>query len=70
MENETIKERIIPERSKDWIKQAQYDLKAADDNFQASNFEWTCFISQQAAEKSLKAGYHFFGGEAWGHSVE
>jgi len=27
-------------------------------------------LSQQAAEKAMKALYQFFGGEAWGNSVE
>jgi len=60
----------MPERSQDWINQARFDLKAAEDNYKLENFEWTCFISQQAGEKALKAVYQFLGGEAWGHSVE
>lgn len=60
----------MPERSHDWINQATYDLKAAKDNRDSGNYEWSCFISQQASEKALKALYQVFGGEAWGHSVE
>lgn len=60
----------MPERSHDWMDQAVFDLKAAEDNCAAGNYEWTCFISQQAAEKAMKALYQFLGGEAWGHSVE
>jgi len=60
----------MPERSQDWIEQARHDLKAAEENCMAGNYEWACFISQQAAEKALKALYQFFGGEAWGHSDE
>ncbi|QXO93505.1 HEPN domain-containing protein [Methanospirillum purgamenti] len=60
----------MPERSHDWIVQAKYDLKAAVDNCMAGNYEWACFISQQAAEKSIKSLYQYFGGDAWGHSAE
>ncbi len=58
------------ERSQDWIEQAIFDLKAAVDNCKAGHYEWACFISQQAAEKSINAVYQYYGGEAWGHSVE
>ena len=60
----------MPERSQDWIEQAKFDLKAAIDNCKAGNYEWACFISEQAAEKSIKALYQFYGGDAWGHSAE
>ena len=42
-------------RYKDWLEQAKWDLKAAKDSLKAENYEWSCFQSQQAAEKSLKA---------------
>ena len=32
--------------------------------------EWACFLSQQAAEKAIKAVYQKIGGEAWGHSIK
>lgn len=38
-----------------WLRQAEADLKAAKDSFEHGNFEWSCFQSQQSAEKSLKA---------------
>ncbi|MEM3018583.1 MAG: HEPN domain-containing protein [Candidatus Bathyarchaeia archaeon] len=38
-----------------WLRQAEADLKAARDSLQDSNYEWSCFQSQQAAEKALKA---------------
>ena len=38
-----------------WMKQAEADLKAARDSFEASNYEWSCFQSQQSGEKALKA---------------
>lgn len=38
-----------------WIRQAEADLKAARDSFEAGNYEWCCFQSQQSGEKALKA---------------
>lgn len=38
-----------------WLKQAEADLKAARDNLEDANYEWSCFQAQQSAEKALKA---------------
>jgi len=38
-----------------WLRQAEADLKAAKDSLRDGNYEWSCFQSQQSAEKSLKA---------------
>lgn len=59
----------MAERSADWYRQAERDLKSAQAQLQAGFFEWSCFIAQQAAEKAVKALYQRFSGEAWGHSV-
>ena len=32
-------------------------------------YEWACFISQQAAEKALKAALQKHGADAWGHAL-
>jgi HEPN domain-containing protein len=32
-------------------------------------YEWSCFSTQQAAEKAVKAVFQKMGAEAWGHSV-
>ncbi len=40
-------------RSQDWFRQAQRDLEQAECARAAGHHEWCCFISQQAAEKSL-----------------
>ena len=53
-----------------WLEQARRDLDDAE--FAASGARWnlTCFLSQQAAEKALKAYLYHRGAEAvWGHSV-
>lgn len=42
-------------RKRDWQRQAELDLKAAESLLAAKNFEWACFTSQQSAEKALKA---------------
>jgi HEPN domain-containing protein len=41
----------------DWLEQARAELKAAKDNLKTSNFFVPAFLSQQCAEKSLKAYY-------------
>lgn len=38
-----------------WLKQSEADLKAAKDSLDDKNYEWSCFQSQQSAEKALKA---------------
>jgi amidophosphoribosyltransferase len=59
----------MPERSTDWMGQAKRDLEMAARAMHAGFPEWTCFISQQAAEKAIKAVYQKKGGVAWGQSV-
>lgn len=53
-----------------WLEQSRRDLD--DARFAASGARWNlaCFLSQQAAEKALKAFLYARGAEAvWGHSV-
>ena len=38
-----------------WLKQAEADLKAAQDSLDNGHYEWSCFQSQQSGEKALKA---------------
>jgi len=59
----------MPERSTDWIGQAERDLQMAEKAASSGFPEWSCFLAQQAAEKALKAVYQKAGGVAWGHSV-
>ncbi len=40
-----------------WLRQAQEDLAAAKDVHEDERYNWSCFMSQQAAEKALKAVY-------------
>lgn len=42
-------------RYQDWLNQAQNDLLWADHSFNGAFYSQTCFIAQQASEKTLKA---------------
>lgn len=57
------------ERSADWMKQARRDLENAEYELKGGFNEWACFLSQQVAEKAVKAVLQKFGAEAFGHSV-
>lgn len=59
----------MPNRSADWLSQAQRDYEQAVRSREASVHEWACFIAQQAAEKAVKALHLAMGQEAWGHVV-
>lgn len=56
-------------RSNDWFRQAERDLAHARNALEDGDFEWSCFASQQAAEKAVKAVYEHLHGEGWGHVV-
>jgi HEPN domain-containing protein len=38
-----------------WLKQAEKDLTAARNSLSSGDYEWSCFQSQQSAEKALKS---------------
>lgn len=57
------------ERSFDWMDQAKRDLEHACSDLVQGFYEWSCFSSQQFAEKAVKAVFQKMGAEAWGHSV-
>lgn len=59
----------MAERSADWLAQAERDLEQARWSLEGDFHEWACFVSQQAAEKAVKAVYQRLGAESWGHSV-
>jgi HEPN domain-containing protein len=53
-----------------WLKQAEFDLGAAKNSSAHGDFEWSCFQSQQSAEKALKAFLYLKGKrELLTHSV-
>ena len=45
----------MPNRSLDWLRQADRDFEHAIDSRHAERHEWACFAAQQAAEKAVKA---------------
>ncbi|KYO66886.1 HEPN domain-containing protein [Thermovenabulum gondwanense] len=57
----------MPNRAKDWYKQALKDLEHAKFSRENKDHEWACFAAHQAAEKALKALHLHLGQEAWGH---
>lgn len=59
----------MPKRVDDWLRQAEKDLKHAKNALEDGDYEWSCFASQQAAEKGLKAVYEEKNQEVRGHSI-
>lgn len=53
----------------DWFRQAEADLHHAKNALKDGDFEWSCFASQQAAEKAMKALFQKAGMDAWGHTL-
>jgi len=56
-------------RSKDWLAQAERDLKEAEWNLKGKFYEWSCFCAQQAAEKAVKGLCEELKTEGWGHAI-
>ncbi|MDH7500949.1 MAG: HEPN domain-containing protein [candidate division NC10 bacterium] len=59
----------MPNRARDWFRQAVRDLEQAEDSRRSGRHEWACFAAHQAAEKAVKALHLHRGQEAWGHVV-
>jgi HEPN domain-containing protein len=59
----------MPNRDRDWFRQACRDLEQARDSQAVGRHEWACFAAQQAAEKAVKALHLNRGQEAWGHVI-
>ncbi len=57
------------QRSKDWLRQADAELRAARDLLKGEHWSWCCFTSQQAAEKALKALCEHFRTPQFGHNL-
>ena len=56
-------------RWKDWYNQGKRDFQKAKLDYEYKYFEWCCFTSQQAAEKSIKSLGLKKGINLWGHSL-
>jgi HEPN domain-containing protein len=59
----------MPDRSKDWLLQAERDLEQARSSMREGRHEWACFAAQQAAEKAAKGLHLAKGRRAWGTAV-
>ena len=57
----------MPQRSADWFRQAEADLRHARNSRDDGDYDWAAFASHQAAEKALKALYQKRNLDAWGH---
>jgi HEPN domain-containing protein len=56
-------------RAPDWLRQAEADLEHAQSALESEDYEWSCFASQQGAEKAIKSLYFHLHGDPWGHSL-
>lgn len=61
--------KVVANRARDWLAQAERDLQHAEGSQRAGEHEWACFAAHQAAEKAVKALHLQLGQEAWGHAV-
>ncbi|MGH9314774.1 MAG: HEPN domain-containing protein [Vicinamibacterales bacterium] len=57
----------MPERSRDWLKQAESDLRHAHHARDDGDFDWAAFACHQAAEKAIKGLFQKLHLDAWGH---
>jgi HEPN domain-containing protein len=53
-------------RARDWMNQALGGLNDAKSSVKSQDYEWTCFPSQPAAEKAVKAIFLYWNKEACG----
>ena len=59
----------MPNRARDWFRQAERDLHHARNSQGDGQHEWACFAAQQAAEKAVKALLYKHAIEVWGHVI-
>lgn len=57
------------ERSADWLRQAESDLRHAWNAQADGDYDWAAFASHQAAEKAIKAVFQKLHLDAWGHTL-
>lgn len=56
-------------RHKDWLRQAERNLKSAEINVQSGLYEEACYELQQAGEKAVKALLNYLHKEMRGYSI-
>jgi HEPN domain-containing protein len=59
----------MADRSADWLKQADADLRYARHAQDAGHYEWAAFASHQAAEMAVKGLFKHLDLDAWGRAV-
>jgi len=59
----------MPNRARDWFRQAESDLDHACSARQTGHHDWACFAAHQAAEKALKSVHLRHLQDAWGHDL-
>jgi len=59
----------MAQRSHDWFRQAEADLRHARNARDDGDYEWSAFASHQAAEKAIKAIFQNLNLDAWGHML-
>ena len=59
----------MAERSADWMRQAESDLRHALHAREAQDYDWSAFAGHQAAEKAIKALFQHLHLDAWGHTL-
>ena len=53
-----------------WWLTAKEDLEVARSLHESEKFSHACFLSQQSAEKAIKALWLSIDGDPWGHSIQ
>ena len=53
-----------------WLKTAESDLEVAVILLDKHRYSHSCFHSQQAAEKAMKAVWYMLDADPWGHSIK
>ena len=56
-------------RTREWLRQADKDLRHAEKSVDSQDYEWACFSAHQAAEKAVKALLKSQNTDVWGHTV-
>jgi len=59
----------MAERSADWLRQGEADLRHARHALDDGDYDWSAFACHQAAEKAIKALFQKLNLDAWGHTL-
>ena len=59
----------MAERSRDWLRQGEADLRHAHHARDDGDYNWSAFAAHQAAEKAIKAVFQKLHQDAWGHTL-